>query len=91
MRIAIVANATRGGVEPYASRARGLASAGHEVVASAPPDDRDLFGGAAASFVSLEGASLVGSVFSRCCGVRESVESWLFITSRLRAKGSERG
>ncbi len=57
MRIAIVANDTRGGVEPYATLTRGLASAGHQVVAVAPSDYRDLFGDAAASFVSLEGAS----------------------------------
>ena len=57
MKIAIAANDTRGGVEPYATLARGLASAGHEVVAVAPPDYRDLFDDAAARFVSLEGAS----------------------------------
>ena len=52
-----MANDTRGGVEPYATLARGLASAGHEVVAVAPPDYRNLFSDATASFIPLEGAS----------------------------------
>lgn len=56
MRIGIVANDTRGGVEPYAALARGLAYAGHSVIAAAPPDYRDLFGDAAARFIPLEGA-----------------------------------
>ncbi len=43
MRIAVIANDTRGGVQPYAALAIGLRSAGHEVRVVAPADFAPMF------------------------------------------------
>jgi sterol 3beta-glucosyltransferase len=43
MRIAIVANDTRGGVQPYMALAIGLKAAGHKVVCVAPREFRSVF------------------------------------------------
>lgn len=55
VRVLIVANDTRGGVEPYAHLARGLRSAGHSVSVAAPSDYASMFRGVEA-FVALVGA-----------------------------------
>lgn len=55
VRLLIVANDTRGGVEPYAHLANGLQSAGHTVRVAAPGDYSSMFHGVEA-FVGLSGA-----------------------------------
>ena len=55
MRIAVVCNDTRGGVEPYAALADGLARAGHTVIAVAPDAYRSLFSDRGLDVVALAG------------------------------------
>ena len=43
MRIAIVCNDTRGGIQPYVALGLGLQRAGHEVRAMAPSDLASMF------------------------------------------------
>lgn len=57
MRITIVANDTRGGVEPYAALARGLDARGHSVVLVAPDDFRSVVTGSGVTFAGLSGSS----------------------------------
>lgn len=57
MRIGLVTQDTRGGVQPYAALAAGLADAGHEVLAVAPSEYAWLFDDAGVEVHSLEGMS----------------------------------
>lgn len=70
MRIAIVCNDTRGGVQPYVALARALKAAGHDVRALAPAGLDDIFGDAGIAASGLTGsaeelAGLVGGVAER--------------------------
>ncbi len=55
MRIAIVCNDTRGGVQPYVALARGLRGAGHHVQAVAPSGLAEMFGDAGIPVTALSG------------------------------------
>ena len=55
MRIAILCNDTRGGVQPYAALASGLKHAGHEVVAVAPTESIGLFQASGVAVTPLAG------------------------------------
>ena len=55
MRIAIVANDTRGGIQPYVALGLGLRRAGHEVRFLAPADFADMVEGAGLPFLPLAG------------------------------------
>lgn len=57
MRIGIVANDTRGGVEPYAALARFLKSRGHEPRLIAPADFAPLVAGSGIDFAGLTGSA----------------------------------
>lgn len=57
MRVALVCNDSRGGVQPYVALARGLRDAGHDVRAVAPSDLASLF-----TDVGVEVRPLAGSV-----------------------------
>lgn len=57
MRIAVVCNDTRGGIQPYVALALGLKRAGHAVRAVAPSDLAPMFSGA-----GLEVTALFGSI-----------------------------
>jgi sterol 3beta-glucosyltransferase len=59
MRIAVIANDTRGGIQPYVALAAGLRRAGHEVRAVVPSDFVTMF---AANGVDVPVAPLSGSV-----------------------------
>ena len=56
MRIAVICNDTRGGVQPYVALAQGLQRAGHDVRATAPSELAWLFAGAGIP-VTLVGAA----------------------------------
>lgn len=56
MRIAVVCNDTRGGVQPYVALALGLRRAGHDVRAVAPSDLAPLFDEARVPVASLAGS-----------------------------------
>jgi UDP:flavonoid glycosyltransferase YjiC (YdhE family) len=56
MRIAIVCNDTRGGVQPYVALGAGLARAGHDVRAVAPEDLAPMFARAGLSVAALPGS-----------------------------------
>ncbi len=53
MRIAIVCNDTRGGVQPYVALGQGLARAGHDVRAVAPAEFAPMFAGVGITMVPL--------------------------------------
>jgi sterol 3beta-glucosyltransferase len=55
MRIAIVCNDTRGGVEPYVALALGLRGAGHHVQAVAPSGLAEMFGDVGITVTALSG------------------------------------
>jgi sterol 3beta-glucosyltransferase len=56
MRIAVVCNDTRGGIQPYVALALGLKAAGHEVRAVAPSDLAGMFNEAGIPVVGLAGS-----------------------------------
>ena len=56
MKIAVVANDSRGGVQPYVALALGLRQAGHEVRAVAPADLVRMFGDAGLLMAPLSGS-----------------------------------
>lgn len=70
MRIVVVANDTRGGVQPYVALAAGLQAAGHDVRLVAPADSAPLAAGRGLAFSGLTGnaredARRVGSAAHR--------------------------
>lgn len=69
MRIAVVCNDTRGGVQPYVALARGLREAGHAVTAIAPEDLLPMFDAAGVRGAALEGS--VEAVMRASQGVAE--------------------
>lgn len=56
MRIAIVCNDTRGGIQPYVALGLGLQRVGHEVRAMAPSDLASMFTDAGISAAPLSGS-----------------------------------
>lgn len=57
MRVAIVCNDTRGGMQPYAALGTGLQRAGHEVRVVAPAEFAGMFAAAGLAFMPLSGPS----------------------------------
>lgn len=83
MRIAVICNDTRGGVQPYVALARGLKTAGHDVWGVAPADFVTMFeqnGVAAAGLAGEAEAMLAGSA-----GIAEqgSLQSMRHVTKAL--------
>jgi sterol 3beta-glucosyltransferase len=81
MRIALLCNDTRGGVQPYVALGLGLRRAGHEVCAVAPSDLASLFGAAGIPVTPLSGS--IESVLRRSGGV---AEHGLLATMRFAAQ-----
>jgi sterol 3beta-glucosyltransferase len=69
MRIALLCNDTRGGVQPYVALGLGLRQAGHDVRAVAPADLAALFGAVGIPVTALRGS--IESVLRRSGGVAE--------------------
>jgi sterol 3beta-glucosyltransferase len=85
MRIAIVCNDTRGGVQPYVALALGLREAGHRVQAVAPADLAPMFGARGFPVQPLSGD--VRSAIGRSGGVAErgALASMMFAARQLPA------
>ncbi len=81
MRIAIVCNDTRGGVQPYVALAVGLRAAGHEVRAVAPSDLVSLF-----STAGIQVAALSGSLEAVLRGSGGAAERGALASTRLAAR-----
>lgn len=69
MRIAVLCNDTRGGIQPYVALARGLREAGHAVTAVAPQDLLPMFDAAKVAGAPLEGS--IEAVMRASQGVAE--------------------
>jgi sterol 3beta-glucosyltransferase len=80
MRIAVVCNDTRGGVQPYVALALGLREAGHEVRAVAPSDLAPLF-----SQFGFQTAALSGSIEAVLRGSGGVAERGMLATMRYAA------
>ena len=83
MRIAIVANDTRGGVQPYLALGLGLRAAGHDVRVVAPSDFTSMFSEAGLPMAPLSGsveATLRGSAGE---GNRGAIASMRFVAREL--------
>lgn len=69
MRIAIVCNDTRGGVQPYVALGRGLARAGHDVHAVAPAEFAPMFASVGIAMAPLSGGERAAEL--RMTGIAE--------------------
>ena len=81
MRIAIVCNDTRGGIQPYVALALGLRAAGHDVRAIAPADLAPMF-----SARGLETAPLSGSIEEIMRGSGGVTEKGMLASIRFAAR-----
>jgi sterol 3beta-glucosyltransferase len=80
MRIAVLCNDTRGGVQPYVALAQGLRQAGHEVRAVAPSDLAPMF-----TQLGIPTAALSGSIEAVLRGSGGVAERGLLATMRFAA------
>jgi sterol 3beta-glucosyltransferase len=69
MRIAVICNDTRGGVQPYVALGQGLANAGHDVRAVAPAEFASMFTAVGIPLVPLSGGDEAAKL--RSTGVAE--------------------
>jgi sterol 3beta-glucosyltransferase len=69
MRIAVVCNDTRGGVQPYVALGQGLARAGHDVSAVAPAEFTAMFAEAGLAMAPLSGGERAAEL--RSTGIAE--------------------
>jgi sterol 3beta-glucosyltransferase len=69
MRIAVVCNDTRGGVQPYVALGQGLAHAGHDVFAVAPAEFAPMFAGVGLPMAGLSGGDRAAEL--RSTGIAE--------------------
>lgn len=81
MRIAVVCNDTRGGIQPYVALALGLRQAGHDVRAVAPSDLAPMF-----SAVGLPVAPLSGSIEAVLRSSGGAAERGALASMRLAAR-----
>ncbi len=81
MRIAVVCNDTRGGIQPYVALALGLKAAGHEVRAVAPSDLASMF-----TEVNLPVAPLSGSIEAVLRASDGAAERGAIASMRLAAR-----
>ena len=81
MRIAVLCNDTRGGVQPYVALAMGLRQAGHDVRAVAPSDLAPMF-----SQLGIPTAALSGSIQAVLRGSGGVAERGLLTTMRFAAQ-----
>jgi sterol 3beta-glucosyltransferase len=81
MRIAVVCNDTRGGVQPYVALALGLRQAGHDVRAVAPSDLAPMF-----SQLGIATAALSGSIEAVLRGSGGVAERGMWATMRFAAQ-----
>ncbi len=81
MRIAVVCNDTRGGVQPYVALAQGLKRAGHEVRGVAPAEFAPMFAEIEVPLHPLSGGELAAAV--RSTGI---AEQGVIATMRLMAR-----
>jgi UDP:flavonoid glycosyltransferase YjiC (YdhE family) len=81
MRVAIVCNDTRGGIQPYVALGLGLKAAGHEVQAVAPGDLAKMF-----TEVGLPVAPLSGSLEAVLRGSAGAAERGMMASMRLAAR-----
>jgi UDP:flavonoid glycosyltransferase YjiC (YdhE family) len=86
MRVAIVCNDSRGGIQPYAALAQGLRQAGHEVRVVAPADVEPLFAAAGLPFAPLSGSpeAALRATAGRATG--GSIASMRFVIRELSAR-----
>ncbi len=86
MRIAIVANDSRGGIQPYVALGKGLAAAGHGVRLVAPSDAEQLLDGTGLQFAPLSGS--VEEVMRASGGAAEggTRASMRFVRQELEAR-----
>lgn len=81
MRIAIVSNDSRGGIQPYVALGLGLRAAGHEVRAVAPSDLAAMF-----SEVGIPVAPLSGSIEAVLRGSKGAAERGMIASMRLAGR-----
>ena len=81
MRIAIVSNDTRGGIQPYVALGLGLRAAGHEVRAVAPSDLAAMF-----SEVGIPVAPLSGSIEAVLHASKGAAERGMIASMRLAGR-----
>lgn len=81
MRIAVVCNDTRGGIQPYVALALGLRGAGHDVRAVAPSNSSSMF-----SEVGLPVAALSGDVEAVLRASDGAAERGVIASMRLAAR-----
>jgi UDP:flavonoid glycosyltransferase YjiC (YdhE family) len=86
MRIAVIANDTRGGIQPYVALALGLRQAGHDVRAVAPEDFASMFVEASIPVTPLSGS--VEAVVRGSGGVTErgTAASMRFLARELKPR-----
>ena len=73
MRIAVLTNDTRGGVQPYAALAMGLRAAGHQVRAVAPAELTFLFGDRGIPVLPLDRTQDAMAIVAGGVGWKDSV------------------
>jgi UDP:flavonoid glycosyltransferase YjiC (YdhE family) len=86
MRIALVCNDTRGGVQPYVALGVGLQGAGHEVRAVAPSDLAEMF-----TAVGIPVAPLSGSIEALLRRSGGAAERGAIASMRLAARDARAG
>lgn len=86
MRVAIVCNDTRGGIQPYVALGAGLQQAGHEVRAVAPAEFAGMFTAAGLTFKPLSGPT--GTEQQSATGVAErgTIASMRYMARELPAR-----
>jgi sterol 3beta-glucosyltransferase len=86
MRIAIVCNDTRGGVQPYVALGQGLARAGHDVRAVAPAEFAPMFESVGVAMVPLSGGKRAAELRSTGVAERGVIAAMRFMRRELPAQ-----
>jgi sterol 3beta-glucosyltransferase len=86
MRIALVCNDTRGGVQPYVALGRGLALAGHDVRAIAPAEFAPMFASAGMAMSPLSGGKRAAELRSTGIAEQGVIAAMRFMRRELPAQ-----
>ena len=86
MRIAVVCNDTRGGIQPYVALGLGLKRAGHAVQGVAPSQFAPMFSGVGLSFAPLSGGTEAEQGDAITVGERGTFASMRYIARELPAR-----
>jgi sterol 3beta-glucosyltransferase len=86
MRIAIVCNDTRGGVQPYVALGQGLARAGHDVRAVAPTEFAEMFENVGIHMASLSGGERAAELRSTGIAEQGVIAAMRFMRRELPAQ-----